>query len=54
MINFMLIMQIFILLNPLASVPFLISAYKRRLNVRIIAFKSVIGAFIIAFIIASL
>src|SRR3989338_2283076 len=52
MINFMLIMQIFILLNPLASVPLLISAYKRRLNVRIIAFKSVIGAFIIAFIIA--
>jgi multiple antibiotic resistance protein len=50
-INFALIMQIFILLNPLASVPFLISAYRRKLNVKSIAVKSVMTAFIIAVVI---
>ncbi|MBI4447653.1 MarC family protein [Candidatus Woesearchaeota archaeon] len=43
-----LIIQIFILLNPFSSFPFLLSAYENRLNVRFIAAKSVIVAFIIA------
>ena len=42
--------QIFFLLNPLASIPLLVLAYQRGLNVRIIAIKSVILAFLIAFV----
>jgi multiple antibiotic resistance protein len=42
--------QIFFLLNPLASIPLLVLAYQRGLNVRIIAIKAVILAFLIAFV----
>jgi multiple antibiotic resistance protein len=47
-INVALILQIFALLNPLASFPVLISASKKRLNVRKIAISAVIIAFIVA------
>lgn len=43
-----LILQIFVLLNPLASFPFLINAYKKKFNVKLIATKAVSVAFIIA------
>ncbi len=43
-----LILQIFVLLNPLASFPFLMNAYKKKHNVKIIAAKAVSVAFIIA------
>lgn len=46
-----LVVQIFALLNPLASFPFLISAYKKKMNVKIIAVKAVIVAFLIALVI---
>lgn len=50
-LNFALILQIFVLLNPLSSFPFLMNAYKKKLDVKKIAFNSVITAFIIAVII---
>ncbi len=43
-----LIIQIFVLLNPLSSFPFLMAAYKKGMNVKKIAFYSVITAFAIA------
>ncbi len=46
-----LIVQIFVLLNPFASFTFLMAAYKKKMNVKIIAGKSVIVAFLIAVII---
>jgi multiple antibiotic resistance protein len=46
-----LIIQIFVLLNPFASFTFLMAAYKKKMNVKIIAGKSVIVAFLIAVII---
>jgi len=50
-LSFVLIFQIFILLNPLDSFPLLISAHKKKMNVRAIAYKSVIIAFILALVI---
>lgn len=47
-----LIIQMFVLLNPLSSFPILVSAYKNKMNVRKIALNSVFLAFIIAVIIA--
>lgn len=52
MIEIPLIIQIFVLLNPLSSVPFLMSAYRKKLDVRRIAFFSVVTAFAIALIIS--
>ena len=52
MIEIPLIIQIFVLLNPLSSVPFLMSAYRKKLDVRRIAFLSVVTAFAIALIIS--
>jgi len=48
MIEIALILKIFFLLNPFASFPVLSAAYKKKLNVRKIAFQSVIFAFLIA------
>jgi len=45
-----LIIQIFVLLNPLASFPFLIAAYQNKMNLKIIALKAVLTAFAIAFV----
>jgi multiple antibiotic resistance protein len=50
-IDFALVFQIFILLNPLASVPFLLGAHKKKFNIRKIAINSVITAFIVALVI---
>ena len=50
MIDFTIITQLFVLLNPIASFPFLVEAYKEKLDVKSIAIKSVIVAFIIAII----
>ncbi|MEK6942652.1 MAG: MarC family protein [Nanoarchaeota archaeon] len=47
-----LIIQIFVLLNPLSSFPLLMSAYKQKMNVKKVAFISVVTAFVIAVIIA--
>lgn len=52
LIDFALIVQLFLLLNPLSSVPFLMAAFKRKMNVRQIASASVITAFVIAVVIA--
>jgi len=49
LIDFALILQMFALLNPLSSFPFLIAAYRQKMNVRKIAFYSVITASVIAF-----
>lgn len=49
--DFSLILQLFVLINPLSSFPVLIDAYKSRMNVRSIAASSVVLAFIIALII---
>ena len=43
-----LVVQIFVLLDPFASFPFLISTYRRKMDVRIIALKAVLVAFLIA------
>ena len=47
-----LIIQIFVLLNPLSSFPLLLAAYSQKMDVRKIAFISVVTAFFIAVIIA--
>ncbi len=49
MIPFDTTVQLFFLLNPLASLPVLFIAYERNYNVRVIAIRAVILAFIIAF-----
>lgn len=52
-INFGLILQIFVLINPLSSLPVLMAAYKNKLNVRKVALNAISLAFIIAIIIAA-
>jgi multiple antibiotic resistance protein len=47
-VDFSLIIQIFALLNPMASLPFLIAAANKNMDVRSVAIKSVLVAFIIA------
>jgi multiple antibiotic resistance protein len=47
MIDLVLLIQIFALVNPLASMPFLLSAHAKGINVRAIAFKAVLAAFCI-------
>jgi len=48
MFDIAIIIQIFVLLNPLASFPFLIRAFQENLNLKIIAVKAVLTAFLIA------
>lgn len=43
------ILQLFFLINPLASIPVLVAAYEKGFNVRHIAINAVILAFVIAF-----
>ncbi|MCX6769921.1 MAG: MarC family protein [Candidatus Micrarchaeota archaeon] len=45
------ILQSFVLLNPLSSFPVLMAAYKKKLNVRQIAIRASIVAFLIALLI---
>ena len=47
-----LIIQIFVLLNPLSSFPFLLQAYEQKIDVKMIAIKSTIIAFLLAVIMA--
>jgi multiple antibiotic resistance protein len=49
--NYALILQIFILINPLSSFPVLLSAYQSRMNVKKIALTAVLVAFILAVVI---
>jgi multiple antibiotic resistance protein len=46
-----LIAQIFVLLNPLASFPFLINAHHKKMNLKKVAITSVLVAFAIAILI---
>lgn len=48
MFDVSLIIQIFVLLNPLSSFPFLMQAYQQKMNLQVVAVKAVITAFIIA------
>ncbi len=50
--DYALVIQLFILINPLSSFPVLLAAYKNNLNVRRIAISAVIVAFVVAIIIA--
>lgn len=50
MIDFVLVLQMFALLNPLASMPFLITAHAQGANVRKIAVKAVSVAFVLGVI----
>lgn len=54
LIDFALIAQIFVLVNPLSSFPVLMSAYKSKMDVKKIAVSAVGIAFAIAMIIALL
>lgn len=47
-----IIIQIFVLVNPLSSIPVLVSAYKNKYNVKKIALTAVILAFLIAMVLA--
>jgi multiple antibiotic resistance protein len=49
-----LIIQLFILINPLSSFPVLLAAFKNKMNVKKIAISAVFIAFLIAIIIAIL
>ena len=51
-IDIALIVQLFILINPLSSFPVLLAAYQNKMNVRRIAISAVIIAFVIALIVA--
>jgi multiple antibiotic resistance protein len=51
LLDLSLIIQIFVLINPLSSLPVLIGAYKSKLNVKKIAILSVLVAFILAIVI---
>lgn len=50
--SLIIVIQLFVLLNPLSSFPVLVSAYKSKLNVKKIAFDAVSLAFVIALVIA--
>jgi multiple antibiotic resistance protein len=54
MINLPLVLQIFALINPLSSLPVLVVAYKRGLNVKEIALQATFIAFAIAVAIIAL
>ncbi|HLC61246.1 MAG TPA: MarC family protein [Candidatus Nanoarchaeia archaeon] len=51
MLDFALIIQLFVLLNPLSSFPFLMAAHRKKMNVKNIAIFSVLTAFVIALLI---
>ena len=51
MISYALIVQLFVLLNPLSSITVLMAAYKQKMNVKRIALFSVATAFLIAVLI---
>jgi multiple antibiotic resistance protein len=51
-VSLALIVQFFVLINPLSSFPVLMEAYRKKMNVRAIAVGAVITAFFIAIIIA--
>jgi len=48
MVDTTFVMQMFALLNPLSSFPVLMSAYKKKLDVKQIAVKASVAAFLIA------
>lgn len=48
MFDLAIILQIFVLLNPLSSFPVLMSAFKKKLDVQSIAIKSSLVAYIVA------
>lgn len=52
LVSIALIFQIFVLLNPLSSVPILMQAWKKKMNVRLIAVSATIVAFIVAIIVS--
>ncbi|MCM2325047.1 MAG: hypothetical protein NDI94_01170 [Candidatus Woesearchaeota archaeon] len=52
MMDLSLMIQIFVLLNPLSSFPFLIQAFEKKMDVRLIAIKSTLTAFVLAIIMA--
>ena len=52
LISFGLVMQIFVLINPLSSFPFLMEAYAEKLNVRRVALSAIVTAFVLAVVIA--
>ena len=52
LISFALIFQLFVLVNPLSSFPILMEAWRKKMNVRKIAFMGVLIAFLIAIFVA--
>jgi multiple antibiotic resistance protein len=54
MLDLALIIQLFILINPLSSLPFLMAAYKKDVNVRRLSLHAVITAYFLAVSIAIL
>ncbi len=48
MINIPLVLQIFALINPLSSLPVLVAAYAKKMNVKEIAIQSTFIAFVVA------
>ena len=48
MLDFAIVLQIFVLLNPIYSIPVLINAYKQKMDVSQVALNAVFVAFVIA------
>ncbi|MGV8085247.1 MAG: MarC family protein [Candidatus Bilamarchaeum sp.] len=48
MIDLALVLQLFVLVNPMSSFSVLISAYKQKMDVKQVAFKAVVTAFLVA------
>jgi len=51
LLSTLLILQLFVLLNPLSSAPFLIKLQKRGIDIRGVASRAVLTAFIVALVI---
>lgn len=52
MVSIVIVLQLFVLLNPFSTFPFLLAAYEKKLNLRRIAIGAVVTAYIVAVIIA--
>jgi multiple antibiotic resistance protein len=52
MIDIALIIQLFVLINPLSSLPFVVAAHSRGINVRRLSINAVLTAYLIAVAIA--
>jgi multiple antibiotic resistance protein len=54
LLDLAIIFQLFVLINPLSSLPMLVSAHKQKMNVKRIAVSATVVAFIVAFVMTAI